>query len=286
MSHPSRENEKVRKHSHSSLVTLAGSFGLVTFLSFFSSAAGLCKEAIKAESNGYKGLLIRQNTPNQGTVTIRLCPHRWVMKGALITIIVDEEKDTVYAYTRQTNKYLQDTLKAGERRFENFRRRSEFKWGPFIKTGPAIWNGEKAMAIERRGTRVDMAVKNDVVVTERQLSLPRLQVSKVFQEICYALMAEDYKDGMVVHVERTAHSANPHYCTVRPVVTLDTVSIKEQTFLPIDFKLPGGMTRVSSEMELFTNDDSGMKLEDINEKLLQREKQLDIDSLTGSKKQH
>jgi hypothetical protein len=209
-------------------------------------------------------------------MTIYLTPHRWAMKTGLVNVIVDEEKNIVIAYSRQTNKYLLDTVSVGIKRFEGFRRGGLFNWGKFTEAGKETFLGETVVVLVRKGTRADITTKNDVVITERQLSCPRIKLSRVFDDISYALFDIEYKYGLPLQVSRMAHSANPRYCTRRPVLNLDTTSIKEGSFAASEFEVPKGLTRVKTEVDLFTNDMDGIPGSSNAEILRQRERQLHI----------
>lgn len=213
-------------------------------------------EAPKASGRGkmYKGYLVRQSAMNHGSLTMYICPGRWALKCAFVTIIVDEPKDRVIAYTRQTNKYLIDTLKVGRGRFNGFRRGGDFHWGKYTTVGHEKWQGLPVTIMERKGTRTDLKTKTDVVITEQQLNCSVIKLSKTLEDIGYALFDTDYQYGLPLRVSRTAHSRNPHYCTIRPVVTLETSIFKESSFPEREFDVPAGLTRVKSEIDLFSND--------------------------------
>jgi len=214
------------------------------------------KEPPPSHGKTYKGYLLRQTAMNHGSITLYLCPERWVLKSAFVTIIVDEEKDKIIAYTRQTNKYLIDSLKVGQERFNGFRRGGDFRWGKFTTIGPDKYLGMPVTVLERKGTRTDLKTKTDVVITERQMSLKGIKVSKTLEQIGFALFDTDYRHGLPVKVSRMAHSRNPHYCTLRPVITQDTTVFKESFFPAREFEVPAGLTRVKSEIDLFSNDTS------------------------------
>jgi hypothetical protein len=225
----------------------------------------------------YKGLLIRQSSDTQGNTSIYLCEKRWALKTGLISIIVDEEHDKVIAYTRQTNKYLLDTINIGMKRFKSFRRGGDFEWGAFSTVGHEKYHDESVIVLERKGRRTDLKSKNDVVITERQLSCPRIKLSKVFQEIAYALLDVEYTYGLPLKLSRMAHSANPRYCTTRPVVVQDTSIIKESTFPASEFEIPKGLTRVKTEVDLFTSDMDAPPGSATDEIIRRREKQLHVE---------
>ena len=244
------------------------------------AAAGSDNAGTKTSDKSYKGFLIRQYSDSQGAVTIYACPHRWALKSGLISIIVDEEKDRVIAYTRRTDKYVLDTVKVGMKRFASFRRGGDFDWGPFSVVGHQKWHGQSAVVLERKGRRNDFKVKDDVIITERQISSTSIMLSKVFEDVAYALFDVEYRYGMPLNVSRMAHSVNPKYCTVRPVITLDTTLIKEETFAPRDFDIPKGLTRVKTEIDLMANDfgPTPIPIPSASDRLLQREKQLRLDA--------
>jgi hypothetical protein len=205
-------------------------------------------------SESYKGFLIQQSSPNQGAITLYLTPQHWILRAAIFTIIVDEKANSIVAYTRQTNKYIKDSLAVGMKRFSSFRRSGDFDWGPASVVAHETWQGRKTIVIQRSGRRNDLRVKNDVVITERQVSCPSLPLSKTCQFICTALFSQDYSQGLVLKVSRMAHSANPRYCTLRPVMAVETSKVEEKSFPAREFALPPGLTRVKSEIDLFSNE--------------------------------
>jgi hypothetical protein len=202
----------------------------------------------------YKGYFIQQISPSQGSITIYLTPKHWQIKSAVFTIIVDEEKDTIVAYTRQTNKYIKDSLEIGKRRFAGFNHGGDFTWIKSKTVPNTPWQGRKGVTLERSGKRSDLRVANDVIITERQISLVDVPVSKTFAFVAFALFSQDYDKGLVVDVKRVARSANPRYCTMRPVDALETKQFKERIYHPYDFFLPGGLTRVKTEIDMFSNE--------------------------------
>jgi hypothetical protein len=230
----------------------------------------------KAQGPMYKGLLVRQTAINQGSLTIYLCPHKWVLKSGFITIIVDEDKDKIIAYTRQTNKYLLDSIKVGMKRFMGFRKGGDFEWGKFTTVGHEKWHDETVAVLERKGRRRDLHTRTDVVITERQLCCTRIKTSPVFEDIAFALFDVEYKYGLPVRVSRMAHSANPRYCTIHPVIALDTSVIKESTFPASEFEAPKGLIRVKSEVDMFSNDIPASPFEGPKDMMLRREKTLNI----------
>jgi hypothetical protein len=203
----------------------------------------------------YKGFLVKQTSTNQGSVTVYVCPHRWVLKTALVSVIVDEDRDRVIAYTKQTNKYLLDTIAVGVKRFKSFRKAGDFSWGKFSVVGKDKYIGETVIVLERKGKRIDMNMKNDVVITEREFSCPRVKVSKTFQDVSNALFDLDFSYGMPLKVSRMAHSnLYPGLCTRRPVGVQDTLFVREQSFPASDFEVPKGLKRVKTEVDLFNED--------------------------------
>jgi len=212
------------------------------------------KEPPPSHGKMYKGYLVRQTALNHGSLTLYLCPDRWVLKTAFVTIIVDEEKDKLIAYTRQTNKYLADSLKVGQDRFNGFRRGGDFNWGKFTTLGDEKYLGMPCVLLQRKGTRTDLKTKTDVIITERQLCLKGVHVNKTLEEIGFALFDSDYRHGLPLKVSRMASSRNPHYCTLRPVITQDTTVFKVSQFPAREFEVPAGLTKVKSEIDLFSND--------------------------------
>ena len=229
---------------------------------------------------GYKGYFLQQASPSQGSITIYYSPKHWQIRSAVFTIIVDEEHDSIIAYTRQTNKYIKDSLEVGKRRFAGFRHGGDFNWlSSKIIARNTSWQGHKGVVLERRGKRADLKINNDVIVTEQQTSLSDLPVSKTFNFIAFALFSQDYDNGMVVDVKRMAHSANPRYCTLRPVSALDTTVMKERTFYARDFVLPAGLTRVKTEIDMFSNEmemPADLPIDDNVTKLRKRAEQLNV----------
>ncbi|MBU6450209.1 MAG: hypothetical protein KGS72_00410 [Cyanobacteria bacterium REEB67] len=229
-----------------------------------------------ASSEFYKGFLIQQSSPNQGAVTFYLTPQHWILRSAIFTIIVDEKANSIIAYTRQTNKYIKDSLAIGMKRFSSFRRSGDFDWGPASVIAHETWQGRKTVVIQRSGRRNDLRVKNDVVITERQVSCPSLPLSKTCQFIFTALFSQDYSQGFVLKVSRMAHSANPRYCTLRPVLAIETSTVKEKSFPASEFTLPPGLTRVKSEIDLFSNDRENMPVDSSQSALRKRSDVLNV----------
>ncbi len=201
-----------------------------------------------------KGFVVRQTSNNQGAITVYLCPRRWVLKTALISVIVDEDKDRVIAYTKQTNKYLLDSVEVGTKRFRGFRRVGDFAWGPYTTIGHEKYLGELVTVLERKGKRIDMRAKNDVVVIERELACPKVKLSKTFQEIADCMFALDFSQGMPLKVSRMARSSNPRLCTTHPVVVLESAALRESAIALSEFEIPSGLTRVKTEVDLFNDD--------------------------------
>jgi len=232
---------------------------LILFVPEFQAPAqAQSKESVDCKPSNdkkYQGYIIRQTALNQGSVTTYLCPTCWVLKTAIITVAGDHEKDTVVAYTRATNKYLSDSLQKGMKRFSGFRRGGDFAWGPPKKIGQTKWHDEDVVIVERKGRRTDLHTKNDVIITEKLLYATRFKLSKAYEMVAFSLIDVDCSYGLPLRIERMASSKNPRYCTLRPVVVQDTLSIKKMTFKASDFAVPRGLVKVKTEIDLFSNDE-------------------------------